>query len=155
MIQCGSTSLTDRKSRYSIMDIKLLGVVLGMQKCLFYTKGTPHIMIFSDHSALTSLSKKELVKIENIRLVTMLERLGDFNYEIRHLARAKNAAADYLYNQTVSSGQAPEFSKGRMSVKVRTVRSPSSPEDASLWKVAEATSSCQSTLKIIEAIKKR
>ena len=37
-------------------------------------------------------------------------------------------------------------------MNVRTVRSPSSPEDASLWKVAEATSSCPNTLKIIEAI---
>ena len=55
--------------------------------------GAPHVMIFSDHSALTSLSEKELVKIENIRLVTMLEKLGNFNYKIRHLARA---AADYL-----------------------------------------------------------
>ena len=78
------------------MEIELLAEVWGMQKCLFYTKGAPHIMIFSNHSALTSLSKKELVKIENIRLVTMLEKLGNFNYEIRHLAGAKKAATDYL-----------------------------------------------------------
>ena len=102
-----------------------------MQKCSFYTKGAPHIVIFSDQSALTSLSKKELVKIQNIRLVTMLERLGDFNYEIRHLAGAKNAAADYLSRHTASNGHPPEFPKGRVSVKVRTVRSPNSPEDAS------------------------
>ena len=37
---------------------------------------------------------------------------------------------------------------------MRTVRSPNSPEDASLWRVAEITSICQSTLKIIESIKK-
>ena len=53
-----------------------------MTKCSFYTKGAPHITIFSNHSALTSLCKKELVKIGNVRLVTMLERLSDFNYEI-------------------------------------------------------------------------
>ena len=38
-----------------------------------------------------------------------------------------------------------------MSVTVCTVRSP--PEDASLWKVAEATNSCPNALKIIEAIR--
>ena len=38
-----------------------------------------------------------------------------------------------------------------MDVKVRTIRSP--PEDASLWKVAEESSSCPKTLKIMEAIK--
>ena len=54
------------------------------------------MVIFSNHSALTSLQKKELIKMENQRLVSMLEKLGDFNYEIRHLAGAKNMAADYL-----------------------------------------------------------
>ena len=84
----------------------------------------------------------------------MLEKLGDFKYEIRHLAGAKIAAADYLSRHTVSTGQAPEFHKGRMLVKVRRARSPNSPEDASLWRVTEATSSCQNTLEIIESIKK-
>ena len=103
-------------------------------------KGFPHITVFSDHAALASLHKKELIKVENMRLVTMLERLGDFSYDIQHLPGARNAVADYLSRHTVSEGQAPEFQKGKVSVKVRTVRSP--PEDASLWKVAEATSSC-------------
>ena len=62
----------------------------------------------------------------------MLEKLGDFNYEIRHLAGAKNAAADYLFRHTTSAGQAPEFNKGRVSMKIRTIRSPNTPEDGSL-----------------------
>ena len=57
-------------------------MVWGIQKCAFYTRGAPHIVVFSNHFALTSLHKKELIKIENQRLVSMLERLGDFNYEI-------------------------------------------------------------------------
>ena len=102
----------DTQARYSITEIELLAVVWGMQKCAFYTRGAPHVVIFSDHSALTSLHKKELIKIDNQRLVSMLEKLGDFNYEIRHLAGAKNAAADYLSRHTTSAGQAPEFNKG-------------------------------------------
>ena len=62
-------------------------------------KGAPHVTIFSNHSALTSLCKKELIKIENMRLVTMLERLSDFNYKIRHLA--KNADSDYLSRHNI------------------------------------------------------
>ena len=83
----------------------------------------------------------------------MLEKLGDLNYEIRHLAGAKNMAADYLSRHTTSAGQALEFNKGRVSLKIRTARSPNTPEDASLWKVAEATAKCTTTMEIIEAIK--
>ena len=115
-----------------------------MTKCAFYTKGAPHVAVFSDHAALASLHKKELIKVDNMRLVTMLEKLGDYSYDIQHLPGARNAAADYLSRHTVSEEQAPEFTKGRLDVKVRTVRLP--PEDASLWKVAEATSSCPKAL---------
>ena len=83
----------------------------------------------------------------------MLEKLGDFNYEIRHLAGAKNAAADYLSRHTTSAGQAPEFNKGRVSMKIRTIRSPNTPEDASFWKVVEATAKCETTKELIEAVK--
>ena len=79
--------------------------------------------------------------MENTRLVTILERLCDLNFKVVHLSGAKNAAAHYLSWHTASMGQALEFHKGRVAVKVRTMRSP--PKDASLWKVAEATGCCQ------------
>ena len=81
----------------------------------------------------------------------MLEKLADYSYDIQHLPGTRNAAADYLSRHTIFREQAPEFAKGRVDVKVRTVRSP--PEDASLWKVAQASSTCPRTLKIMEAIK--
>ena len=85
---------------------------------MFYTKGALHIKVYTDHSALTSLCKKELIKVEIARLVTMLERLSDFNFEVVHLAGAKNAAKDYLSRHTSSKGQALEFHKGKVVVKV-------------------------------------
>ena len=53
-----------------------------MTKSAFYTKGAPHITVFSDHAALASLHKNELIKVENMRLVTMLEKLADYSYNI-------------------------------------------------------------------------
>ena len=44
-----------------------------MTKWSFYTKGAPHISVLSDHAALASLHKKELIKVENMRLVSLLE----------------------------------------------------------------------------------
>ena len=41
LIQCGSTSLTDTQAIYSITEIELLAMVWGMQKCAFYTRGSP------------------------------------------------------------------------------------------------------------------
>ena len=60
-----------------------------MTKCAFYTKGAPHVAVFSDHAALASLHKKELIKVDNMRLVTMLEKLGDYSYDIQHLPGAR------------------------------------------------------------------
>ena len=61
-------------------------MVWGMQKAAFYTKGTPHVVVYKDHSALSSLHTKELIKIDNQRIVNMFERLADYNYSVKHLA---------------------------------------------------------------------
>ena len=58
-----------------------------------------------------------------------------------------------MSRHTTSAGQSPEFNKGRVSLKIRTARSPNTPEDTSLWKVAEATAKCTTTRELIEAVK--
>ena len=83
LIQCGSTSLTEAQSRYSITEIELLAVVWGMQKAAFYTKGAPPVVVYSVHSTLTSLHTKELIKIDDQRIVNILERLADYNYSVK------------------------------------------------------------------------
>ena len=85
VIQCGSTALTETQRNYSTTELELLGVLWGLQKAAFYCKGVPKVSIFSDHSALVTLTKKELIKIENTRIVAMLEKLIDYNFEIFHL----------------------------------------------------------------------
>ena len=40
-----------------------------------------------------------------------------------------------------------------MSTKIQTVRSPNTPEDALLWRVAEATASCDNAKEINEEIR--
>ena len=54
-----------------------------MQKAAFYTKGAPHVVVYSDHSALSSLHTKELIKIDDQRIVNILERLADYNYSVK------------------------------------------------------------------------
>ena len=80
IIQCVSTVLTDTQRNYSTTKLELLGIVWGLQKSAFYCKGAPKISIFTDHSALVILTKKELITIENTRIVAMLEKLIDYNF---------------------------------------------------------------------------
>ena len=68
----------------------MLAVVWALEKCSFYTKGAPLVTIFSDHSALASLQKKDLVKVPNQRLVRMLEKISGFNTEIRYIPGGQN-----------------------------------------------------------------
>merc|ERR1712033_139018 len=103
VIQCGSTSLTDTQKNYSTTELELLGIVWGLQKCTFYCKGAPQINVFTDHAALVSLTVKELIKINNSRLVSMLEKIIDFNYKVYHLPGSQNKTADFLSRHTLAS----------------------------------------------------
>ena len=101
------------------------------------------------------MTKKELIKVENTRLVSMLEKVADFNIELFHLPGIKNSTADILSMHTLPVVDAPEFPRGRRSVLVCTIRSQGmTREDASLWKLAKQSSECQDTREIIEAVKK-
>ena len=89
--------------------------------------------VFSDHSTLTSLCTKELIKVQNNRLVIMLEKLSDYNYHVVHLPGSQNRVEDFLSRHPLSTQEAPSFHKHRSSVLVRTVKSQGiTREDASL-----------------------
>ena len=61
IIQCGSTALTAAQANYSTTELELLAILWGLQKANFYCKGGPRIAVFTDHSALVTLIKKELI----------------------------------------------------------------------------------------------
>ena len=96
IIQCGYTSLTSAQQNYSVSEAEMLGVLWELEKCKFYTKGAPNIVVYSDHSALTTLTKKELVKIPNQWLVNMLEKLAVFRYEVKNLPGNHTFVADFI-----------------------------------------------------------
>ena len=53
--------------------------------------------------------KKKLIEVENTRLISMLEKLADFNIEVFHLPGSKNSTVDFLYRHTLPSVDVPEF----------------------------------------------
>ena len=101
--KCGSTALSTTQANYSVTELELLAILWALQKASFYCKGAPKISVYTDHSAFVTLTKKELIKVENTRLVSMLEKLADFNIEVFHLPGSKNSTADFLSRHTASS----------------------------------------------------
>ena len=61
-----------------------------------YTTGNNLVEVLTDHSALESLSRKDLGDIENNRLVRLLEKISHFNYRVRYIRGKTNQVADCL-----------------------------------------------------------
>ena len=155
VLQCGSTSLTPAQVNYSVTELEFIAVLWGLQKPAFYTKGDPSVTVYSDHSALTTLCKKELIKVENNRIINILEKLSDYNYEVVHLAGSKNQVADFVSRHPVTEHGAPMFPKHRASVLVRTAKAQRLvKEDASIWSVLTKSKECSTTSTLIETVKK-
>ena len=89
IIQCGSAAFSSTQANYSVTELELLVILWSLQKASFYCKGAPKISVYTDHSALVTLTRKELIKVENTRLVSMLEKVADFNIEVFHLPGIK------------------------------------------------------------------
>ena len=61
IIQCSSTALSSTQANYSVTELELLAILWSLQKASFYYKGAPKISVYTDHSALVTLTKKELI----------------------------------------------------------------------------------------------
>ena len=78
----------DVQSHYSITEIELLAIVWGMTKCSFYTKGALTLQYSVTTPRWPACTKKKLIKVENMRFDTMLERLADYSYDVHPLPGA-------------------------------------------------------------------
>ena len=120
VILYGSTVLSATQANYSTTELELLAILWALQKTSFYGKGAPRILVYTDHSALVTLTIKELIKVENTRLVSMLEKLADFNIEVFHLPGSKNVTADFLSRHTLPSVEAPQFPSHNSELQLST-----------------------------------
>ena len=69
LVQCGSRFLGDAETRYSMVELELLGVVWAMKKCHIYLSGMKDFKIIVDHKPLESiLNKKTLNEVDSPRL---------------------------------------------------------------------------------------
>ena len=85
IVQCGSRTLSDCETRYSTVELDLLGVVFGLKKCRFYLKGMPHFTVVTDHKPLVGLFKKHLHDIANDHILRLRDKVISYNFEVKWL----------------------------------------------------------------------
>ena len=84
IIAIGSTGLTGAQSRYSPVELETLGVVFAVTKLDYFTRGAPHLAVYSDCSALGPLFAKGIDKIKNSRLQQMREKMMGYAITVYH-----------------------------------------------------------------------
>ncbi|CAB0041764.1 unnamed protein product [Trichogramma brassicae] len=94
-----SRSLTDAEVNYSTIEKELLGIVNAVQQFRPYLYGRK-FQIVTDHKPLLWLHN---LKSPTSRLARWRERLHDFDYEMIHKPGRKNANADALSRNPVTS----------------------------------------------------
>lgn len=93
-ISYASRALTDTESRYSIMEKEMLAVVFSLERWHQYTYGR-HVIVYSDHKPLQSISRKPLDKAPK-RLQSMLMRALTYDIDIQYKEGRQMLIADTL-----------------------------------------------------------
>ena len=103
VIQCGSRSLAPAEKNYSTLELELTAIVWAVQKCLFFLKGINHFEVVMDHRPLVGIFAKNLIQIDNKRVVRLREKIIDHPLEVKWMAGKDNIIADALSRAPSSS----------------------------------------------------
>jgi hypothetical protein len=91
-ITFASRTLNKREINYSTIEKELLSILFALETFYPYLYDT-HFILYSDHKPLTYLRVNQHV---NPRLGRWMQKLQEFEFEIRHIAGTKNVVADAL-----------------------------------------------------------
>ena len=109
IIQCGSRVLTLCESNYATIELEMLAVQWGMEKCQFYLKGMENFTVATDHHPLIGIFRKSISDLTNPRLARMRERMMEFSFEITWLEGKKNIIADVFSRNPSESTCTKEY----------------------------------------------
>ena len=97
LIQCGSRFITETESRYSMIELELLGVVWAARKCKLYLQGLQHFDLIVDHKPLVPiLNSYTLDMIETPRIQRLKEKLQLYNFTATWRKGKEHAIPDAL-----------------------------------------------------------
>ena len=95
LLACGSRSVSDIESRYSISELEALALVFCFNKLRFFTFRNNSI-VYTDHMPLIHLHLKQLHQIPNARLFRLFEKLQPYSFTLRFISGKSNVISDFL-----------------------------------------------------------
>ena len=92
----GSASLTPAQTRYSTIELELLGITTAVSKLAYFCRHAENVILYTDCSPLVSLFKKDFSELDNARIGRLMENIASFNLDVHHVAGSRNKCSDFL-----------------------------------------------------------
>ena len=148
VIQCGSRSLSAAERNYAVVELELLAVVWAIRKCRVYLANRG-FRVVSDHRPLVGLvSKDSLDYLDNRRLVTLLDKVSGYDFEIVWVPGKTHCLADALSRAPVDP---PEQETSASADMIRAVTTRRQAFDTRLRELSECAVQDPVYLQIIKA----
>ena len=92
LVQAGSRSLSDAKTRYAVIELEMLAVCWAIMKCRVFLAGLQHFDVVTDHNPLIPiLNTRRLDDVENPRLQRLKSCLMAYNFTAQWTKGAPDA----------------------------------------------------------------
>ncbi len=102
LLRCGSRTVSDAESRYSVTESELMAVVNAVKKLNLYLDGR-HFTLIVDHQPLISIiNEKCLDEISSPRILNLKSKLSKYNITAVWRAGIKHTVADVFSRYPVS-----------------------------------------------------
>ena len=136
LVQCGSRSLIDAETRYSVTELELLGLVYAVKHCDHYLYHSPPFQIITDHRPLEGIFLKELHDLDG-RILRLREKVLQYNFTVKWLEGKSNIMADALSRAPIFRPTSKEIAESEKLKLIYSVRAPA-VEDLLLTKIVNA-----------------
>ena len=101
IIQCGSRSLSPAERNYAVVELELLAIVWAIKKCRVYLANR-RFKVVTDHRPLIGLvAKDSLDYLDNRRLVSFMDKISGYDFEIEWVPGKNHCLADSLSRNPV------------------------------------------------------
>ncbi len=112
LLRCGSRTVTDAESRYSVTESELMAVVSAVKKLNLYLEGKEFTLIV-DHQPLTPIiNQKCLDEISSPRILKLKSKLGKYNIKAVWRQGVKHVVVDVFSRYPVSQPTNEEVAMG-------------------------------------------
>ena len=106
LVKCGSTGLDDTQKRYAVIELEALAVQYALEKCDYFVRGSPEIVVMTDHKPLKGIWNHELCEVNNPRLLRLRLKTLQYNVKIEWTEGKTHYIADALSRYPIFNPEA-------------------------------------------------